>query len=642
NQLTLDHIKSVYKDGSELADWNSKLKSFTQIFGTNNPLFQTGYGFKKGKGPSETNIAIYKSTLKGFLSEISKTKDGPRCWACGTPSDFDFAQICRRAIEENGRKAPEDKWMGRDWFPLAGSLGSDAQALPAASKPPHICPKCLFAIHYLPMGVMSLDRRLAVFQSTSTEFWYDIIRDIVGEVKGRIQAGNYETLGKKEGNKALLIRLLGVFERLQGKKYLGYVPEGTTLYIWCFSNSGQEPKDHIRCKIKEIPNPALVFLWNAVENGLRREIEFLIESEGKNPRFTMLRCILEGRDYHNLYPEGRRKGASPRLFALYQIHICNHSIKSLQIAHKLAKEVSIKLGEKELKRLQRSEAFREEKNRNMFKSLMAQMAERGDLTLEEYLDLFPLKDGQGIAVEWGGWNLIRFYLHHTDEDLPEIDDLYQKKDRIPQEVLFYAGKIYTSYLKEKGKDRFKKEVLKEMGRKIDMSWLRSQFLKLAELEEGFTYGHWLKLCTLDDGKTFVQELLFQMRLLWSQWMYEDRTTSPEVQLPVEEISADGLPQRIRELLDLLFIDYVERRGIDRFNRDILARLRRKELGLFWFKEKLTKEICEDVQPLSEGEWEEFLLDEEGRDMRWERLFQLHLALANLYRMKISVEREVIA
>jgi Leucine-rich repeat (LRR) protein len=90
-QLTVADIKSVYDDGSQLTEWNSKLKTFTQIFGTNNPLFQPSYGFKKGIGPSEINKKVYKNILKGLLCETGKSGKGPKCWACGSPSDFDFA-----------------------------------------------------------------------------------------------------------------------------------------------------------------------------------------------------------------------------------------------------------------------------------------------------------------------------------------------------------------------------------------------------------------------------------------------------------------------------------------------------------------------------------------------------------------------
>jgi len=629
NYLTLANLKSVYGDGSQLTEWNSKLKAFTQIFGTNNPLYQPSYGYKKGKGPSDTNKRIYKSILKGLLAEIGKSGSGPKCWACGCSSDFDFAWVCKKAVEDNGKKMTEYKWVGRDWFPLAGSLGSDAQALPAASRAPHICPKCLFAIHYLPLGLILIERQLVVFQCTSIGFWYGLVQAIVDDIKVRVHSGNYETLGKKERSRAVVVRLLSWLERLQRKKLYGNVPEGTALYMWRFSNSGASPE----CFIEEIPNPALIFLWDVVQEGLRSDIESLVGFEGKNSRYSLFRCIIDRRDYLNLYPEGKRKGASQKLFAFYQMNIRRRSAKSLQIAHKLAKEMVEQVSAKELRRIQRPEAFKEEKVRIQFRASMVQMAERGEFTLGDYLDLFPIKEGGGIKVEWDGWNLIRFFLHHVNEGFPKIKEKLQITDRVPKQLHYYAGQIYNHYISEKGENRFRKEVLAKMGRDIGINWLRNQFIKLAESEDGFTYGHWLKLCKLDGGKDFVSELLFQIRLLWSQWVYENRVSVDIPTLTTNVESTDGLSVKLKALIEILFTNYVCNRGLVRFHRDILIRLRRGEIGLFWFKEKLTKQAFNQVEPITDEEWEELLVDDEGQSIKAERLFQLHIAFANLYRIK---------
>jgi len=89
-----------------------------------------------------------------------------------------------------------------------------------------------------------------------------------------------------------------------------------------------------------------------------------------------------------------------------------------------------------------------------------------------------------------------------------------------------------------------------------------------------------------------------------------------------------------QVIEAVFTNYVKKRGLDRFHRDILLRLRRKELRLSWFKEKLTQQVYDEFQPLTEEEWEEFLVDDAGQSAKTERLFQLHLALVNLYREKV--------
>jgi CRISPR-associated protein Cst1 len=631
DDLTLSHLYKVHGNGDQLTRWNSRLKSFTQIFGTNNPLYQYSYGFKKGRGPSEINRAVYKNTLEGLLSAIDKVGTGERCWACGSPSSFDFAQICKKAVEASNKKAPDHKVVGRDWFPLAGSLGSDAQSLPAASRPPHICPRCLLAVHYLPIGSMLLNGMLTVFQSTSQEFWFDLVRSIVEKNEGRVQLGDYETLGAK-GSRVFIETLLALFDHLQKDAHGNDAPEA--LYVWRFTNSGASPD----CTIEEIPNFALLFLSKATKEGLRSEITSLLMSEGKKPQYSLYQCILDRRDYPNLYPEGKRGGASPKLYALYQTYIRNHSAKALHTAHKLARTVSGKISEKELKRIQRREAFRETSVRNQFRAIMVRMTEEGQFTLDEYLDLFPLKEGRGITVEWDGWNIVRFYLHHAGEDFATMETDHQERKELRQHLPYCAGQIYDYHLNKRGGDWFQTKVLAQFDREINTHWLMDQFTQLGETEDGFTYENWLELCKLDDEKLFVSELLFQMRLLWSQWIYEGK--KPAVLKTTEDKSADRLPEQVKILIGSVFADYVGRRGLERFHRDILLRLRRKEIGEFWFREKLTKRITEETQPLTEEEWEGFLIGDEGQNLRKERLFQLHLALVNLYKKRrFNQERE---
>ena len=242
--LTLAKVREVFDDGTGLAEWNSKLKTFTQVFGTNGPLFQKGYGYKKGVGPGERNLAIYRGTLEALLDAISAASKGSPCEACGGPTDFDFASACSKVIEAAEAKAPDEKWVGRDWFPLSGSLGSDAQALPVASRSVHVCPRCLFAVHYLPLALISLDGWPALFQSTSVEFWYELVRDLIkgdGGAESRVKLKHFDTPGTKEGSRAVARRLMAFFERIQEANRFGDIARGATLLVWRFKNSGASP-----------------------------------------------------------------------------------------------------------------------------------------------------------------------------------------------------------------------------------------------------------------------------------------------------------------------------------------------------------------------------------------------------------------
>lgn len=628
--LTLDTIRAVHGDGSSLARWNAQLKSYSQVFGTNNPLFQSGYGYKKGSGPSRDNLAIYQATLQGFLDAIQMPLAGPRCEACGTSTTLDFARVCRNGVEASRRKAPEDKWIGRDWFPLCGSLGSDAQALPAASRSVRLCGRCLLAVHYLPLAVVLLNGRLAVFQSTSTEFWYELVRLLVNERLSRIGAGDCETLGAKEGARALAERLLALFERLQRSSCFRRLPNAATLQVWRFSNAGASPG----CEIEEIPNPALVFLWNAVGQGLRQEIEKLIESEGKRQR-PLFRCIAEQRDYPGLYPRGGRRGASPKLFALYQIEVCRRSSRSLSSALALANEATRGLKANEVRRLQREEAFSDRSTRSRFRGLMVHFAQQGVFALDHYLDLFPFADDEaGTAVRYDGWNVIRYYLHHGDSaDPTTAHPISAPCAPVKAAVIrYYAAKIAGNYVRQYGMHRFKQEVLGRLGRgQIGASWLKRQFVTLAQVYPGFTFAMWERLCNSSNGRPTIGELLFQARLLWTQWMQE--SDIPGVLQP-HFANGSGLPTVVENGLKEVFRQYTEQRGLPRLERDVLARLRNGEIGLLWFQRRLASENDDRISalvPLLRSDWDAFIFDHRDRAHTSERLFQMRLTLANLYR-----------
>lgn len=89
-------------------------------------------------------------------------------------------------------------------------------------------------------------------------------------------------------------------------------------------------------------------------------------------------------------------------------------------------------------------------------------------------------------------------------------------------VRYYAGRIMQDYADERGWNRFRSDVLNRMARgEIGVPWLQREFVRLAEVYPGFTYGAWNDLCTDGRGRLFTAELLFQMRLLWTEWLGKD-------------------------------------------------------------------------------------------------------------------------
>ena len=275
-ELTLEKMKKVHGDGSELARRNSKLKSTSMIFTINSLV--THPGIK----PIEKRIQFYSKITTALLNKIGFEDVYERCESCGNERSLNIDKLVRETIVPLGYK-DESRYTGRDWFPLAGSVGSDAQALPAGSRSPNLCAKCLFAVHYLPQGVMLRDGRLTVFESTSRVFWFDYVRQIVKAVEERILANNFKTLGSKEGSASVIENTFRTMDNL--KK----IEPGVSLFVWMFSNSGQGPD----CRIEEIPNNALQFLFEARNEGFREEITKLVKKD-KTPEYAFLNCISKG------------------------------------------------------------------------------------------------------------------------------------------------------------------------------------------------------------------------------------------------------------------------------------------------------------------------------------------------------------
>jgi len=145
----------------------------------------------------------------------------------------------------------------------------------------------------------------------------------------------------------------------------------------------------------------------------------------------------------------------------------------------------------------------------------------------------------------------------------------------------------------------------------------------------------------ETGRLCTSEVVFQMRLLWGEWI---RTgIIPQIQTP-EHPKGAGLSNEAVRMLRLLYIRYTQQRGRARFQRNVLMRLRQMEIGLEWFRHELVN-LGKDFAGSDlflEPQWERFLRDEEGRLRAGERLFQMHLMLANLYRERSELGNTTIA
>ena len=444
----------------------------------------------------------------------------------------------------------------------------------------------------------------------------------------RVSAGQCDTIGAKEGSKAFVTRMLSVFEQLQAGKIYFELPPYVTLQVWRFSNSGSSPW----CELEEVPNRPLLFLYDAVRHGLRGELEQMIASEAKK-EYTLLRCITEGTEYRRLYPSGTKLGASPRLFNLYQTRVLRRTDSALTSAANLATYAIKQMSPKETKRVKREESFAEAATRNRFRRFVTHMAQSGNFCFGDYIELFPYR--ASFADEAASWNIVRYYLHHTDEPalapLPTISNCHDSHE---VDLLKYCGgHILREYLRLGDHAAFRKNVLTRIERgQLGLRWLRHEFARSAEIRPGFTYSTWCNL--VGPREEYLKSVVFCMRILWTEWLLCNEI--PETTVSQFEYQSP-LSDALQRALLAVFGSFVERKGLQRFHDYVLRGLRRGDLGPDWLRDhvrRIGKEAPEFASLAADG-WESLMSDEEGSSRATIRLFQMQLCLANHYRERIK-------
>ena len=491
--LAWTDIRKTFGDGVELARTNSRLKSFTMVFGTNGPLTQPAYR------KQQKNEIIYTSIMRRLLEAAEQEGSiGEPCELTGIRTNLDFGRICTAALKEAGQKTPERKWVGRDWIPLAGSLGNDAQALPAASRPMHVSATALVALQYLPLAVYLFQGRLTCYQSTQPSLVQQLVADVVQENLNRLHAGNPEILGKGAGTGAFVRLVMDRFKRMRQMQRAGELRPHTDLYLWLFSNSGAGAD----CRIVPIPDRVLRFLWEAVCAGFEYDIEQMLKVDPADSRFQFLECIRSEQDYRGLYAYKKWEGAEQRFYEFYQQRVCRRRPGALRSARVLANSVRRSLDKKKVGELQKPEAFHRSEHRNAIRKIVADR-----FTLEEYDALFPTVGVHPIQVTGSGWNLIRYYMSRTT-----IEETQLVQDTMPLSTHPKIELIATEYVRTRPTERVKK-LLDDFARgKKGLPWLREIFLQMAEKHPGFRFEDWDEFVCNDEGQPIARELLFQLRL----------------------------------------------------------------------------------------------------------------------------------
>ena len=509
-----DDVKLVFGFGNDLSNWNSRLKSFTMVFGNNGPLYQP-----RGKKNEDKRKQNYTSILSGLLDQIENVNsDYGMCECCGEYHACDLNAAYKQI--DVGKEI--NHAIGRDLFPLIGSLGSDAQALPSSSRMFNICARCLFAVAYIPIGTRLLNGKMIVFEGAHQPFVQDLIRSIVEDNRRLLSVAgdNVETIGKKRPSGETVAWLCTIFREMQRAQKRKLLPRNAELDLWLFSNSGTSPS----CEILQIPDASVRFLWDAGNHGLDTEIASLamVDKFIKNSDNHLLNSIRNKTNYMGLYPIKKNDGASVSMFAFYQTCLLGVPYKALVASQKLA-EGLLPDNSKEQKEWIKSDVFKDIKKRNILKGKITEMVENGRLSIDDYFHIFPVRSLYPLLVSYKGFDMVRYFLRHLDDDIPnyESNDCKDGESvKMNPNILNAAHLYFNDYVENRGLKRFKKDVLDEFksGTK-HVYWIKNVMCDLSERHEGFGPDYWDSfwhdLCHDESGNFVGYELLFQMRLALS-------------------------------------------------------------------------------------------------------------------------------
>jgi len=227
SEITPDVLLQLYND-KELLKLNKRLKSYTMLFTKNGPLHND-----KANG-DKTYEALFKTIINNFENEGDK-----KCEISGLKFNSTFKAIFEIALKSIGIPEKEiqkkDTNLSRTWFPLIGTLGSDAQALPQAKFTLQIHPICIIILQFLPLSSLIYNRNILLIDSSNFEFAREFIRENQRELSKRIQITkstdpieNIKDFSK--GN--YILKALKILQNKEEEESY------SDLNLWSFSNSG--------------------------------------------------------------------------------------------------------------------------------------------------------------------------------------------------------------------------------------------------------------------------------------------------------------------------------------------------------------------------------------------------------------------
>jgi len=382
-QVLSNHFESL-----NLHSLNDRFKSYTMLF-TKNCLLKTD----KTKGKE-----VYKTVIQYLINNFSN-EGNYVCEITGLHFDKTFNDLYSEALESAGLTKTEvskkDTTINRGWFPLIGSLGSDAQALPQARYVVQIHPICIPIMQFLPLSSLLYKRKILLIDSSNFQFAKEMIKENTQLIKKQFEltTENKPIENIKYGKGHYLLHAIKI---LKQKEFEG---DYSDLNLWSFSNSGTGAS----CEIERIPNSLIKKLILLANNPIiKNELKNILRKEGTAERF--LDALEDNSEWHRLYPNvfgtGRNKeeyeGVSVDFYEAY-LQVIDSSRK-IEYAKYLASLIEKYKTDSFNKYLNKRDAYKEKSFDTDLFAVLVKATENGEWDLEHHIEILdnpnnlPLKN----------------------------------------------------------------------------------------------------------------------------------------------------------------------------------------------------------------------------------------------------------
>ncbi len=631
-EMTIEDFKGVISNGEWLVHANEHLNSYICLFAN---AFLNRQVKPKDK-PSQR--VKYRRIIKALVADLEKSISVPvdstnlcECTGLFPSANKTIALLTEEFRKEKILKKDQRLDIGRNAFPLIGSITNDAGALPAASREPQLSAFALLCAQIAPLAAVMLKGKIAFFQYTEPNLLVPHVRSIYNESINKLslihdQNSSIAAIGTGKGSQSIAFILLDQFHRLKNSLEIKELPEYVAINLWLVINSGTS----FDCEIVEIPNSSLKFLWEA---GTRfpDEIKGFLKKEKSK---SILDCIENGKDYMPFYPFQKSRPIPINLSNRAKTLLSTENrIRAESIEQKEnaqlddLKQAQIVTGEaKENKKTKKSEAKEKAKKESPKTILQLLNDEYKQNKRGEIKEV--IKQINEVISKPASKELFGLYqttvVGHTAMALSVAEWIaYNLRERLKDKKERKQFELFVQYLGDFKDVKKCKPLIRQL---------------LGEFAESgiLTYEQYVALFPIIGNKP-LRVNSFGWRYIWFYLNHKElNVNSPDF---IEEDSMsikNDFRKTIKRFAKDVFDWYVSKHGEDKFKRVVLngfSNNKIKDADLQrWFCN--LAEIPGKADYTNEA-WDELCRDENGTNRTYELRFQLRLELANLYRRQIS-------